>query len=669
MSNAQVRLVIFRRSSEQKNSIRNQANEFKLKKTIVLKITQLSLARGVRLLIKEANVTLFPGDKVGLVGPNGSGKSTLLAAIRGELLQESGDFSIPSDWIVAHVAQEAEASDSSAHDYVIAGDVEWVQLKKILDHPQSHSADELGDAQVRFEEINGYAAPSRAAELLSGLGFSITQQMQAVTNLSGGWRMRLSLARALMQRSQLLLLDEPTNHLDLDAVLWLEDWLTRYQGALLLITHDRDFLDAVCGHIWHVNQQTITAYRGNYSTFEVTRAERLALQQNEFIKQQRTIAHMESYIERFRAKATKARQAQSRIKALERMTRISSAHVDSPFTFRFVKPNHEPKQLFSLDRVDVGYAADNPIVKSIEWSCWYGDRIGLLGANGAGKSTLLKAIAGRNPVLNGVIHFAQHLKLGYFTQYQIDSLRLDQSPLWHMIQIDSQAKEQSLRDFLGGFDFRGDQVNAKVAPFSGGEKARLALALIVYQKPNLLLLDEPTNHLDIDMREALAEALMDYEGGLIVVAHDRHLLRATADKLMIVTDGALSDFEGDLDDYRDWVLKRTKGGSTTSSDQPNINETTADRKAKKRSDADARRRSSELRKPIEKRIAALEKELHPLQKEKAELDAWLAGEGAYATEHKAKLAQVVKRQGELVTAIESLEEKWLAEQVALEAAA
>jgi ATP-binding cassette, subfamily F, member 3 len=634
----------------------------------MLRIENLTLARGARQLFADANATLFPGNKVGLVGANGAGKSSLFAAITHELLPERGDISVPSEWLVGEVEQEIDATDEAALNFVLAGDDEWCKLKQILDEPSVHDAHTLGEAQARFEEINGYAAPSRAAELLAGLGFSTAQQAASVSNLSGGWRVRLALARALMQRSQLLLLDEPTNHLDLDAVMWLEEWLRRYPGALLIITHDRDFLDAVCDHIWHLHQSTITSYRGNYSTFEVTRAERLALQQAQFNQQQRQIAHIQSYIDRFRAKATKAKQAQSRIKTLERMKLIANAHVDSPFQFQFRPPQHEPKQLFSLDKVNVGYQTsdgDKTILQGVEWSCWWGERIGLLGANGAGKSTLLKTIAGALPSLGGKLHFAQHLKLGYFTQHQIDSLRMDQSPLWHLQQLAPDEKEQSHRDFLGGFDFRGDRVTTAVEPFSGGEKARLALALIVYQRPNLLLLDEPTNHLDIDMREALAEALQDYEGALIVIAHDRHLLRATTDKLMLVSDGALKEMDGDLDDYRDWVLSRSKQAVAQTSENASLD--SVDRKAERRNQAEARQRLAEQRKPIEKRIAQIEKKMTPLQADKAALDAWLASEAAYTPSEKTKLAQSVKRQGEVTQLLEALEEEWLIAQEALEA--
>ena len=477
--------------------------------------------------------------------------------------------------------------------------------------------------------------------------------------------MRLNLAQALMCRSDLLLLDEPTNHLDLDAVLWLEEWLRRYEGTLLLITHDRDFLDAVVDTIVHVDDGTLVVYGGNYSLFERERAAKLALTQSAYAKQQRQIAHLRSYIDRFRAKATKARQAQSRIKALERMEVIAPAHVDSPFSFAFAPGDAGARQLVRLEDATLGYPGAAPVLTGVDWSVLSGARIGLLGANGAGKSTLLKALAGTLVPLSGERSAAQQLRLGYFAQHQVEQLRLDQSPLWHLARLEPQTREQELRDYLGGFDFRGDMATAAVARFSGGEKARLTLALIVRARPNLLLLDEPTNHLDIEMREALTEALQDYGGALIVVAHDRHLLRATVDELWLVADGTLAPFDGDLDDYRSFVLERARRASRGDA-APETARPSVERRAQRREEAQARQRRADARKPLLERQAALEADLARLGAEKASLDAWLALAEAYDEAAKPKLVATLERAGELTWTLARLEAEWLELAEALE---
>ncbi|MFI4951961.1 MAG: ABC-F family ATP-binding cassette domain-containing protein, partial [Burkholderiales bacterium] len=562
----------------------------------MLRLSNLTLARGSKRLLEGASLTVHPGHKVGLIGANGSGKSSLFALLRGELAPDAGDVALPPAWVIAHVAQETPAVTAPAIDYVLDGDAELRQVQRALRHAEAaadidpHAGGErIAELHHRFEVIGGYSARARAAALLAGLGFGAAHQSDPVASFSGGWRMRLNLAQALMCRSDLLLLDEPTNHLDLDAVLWLEDWLARYPGALLLIAHDRDFLDAVVTEIAHLDGSKLRMYTGNYAQFERERALSLALQHSAYVKQQKQIAHLRSYIDRFRAKATKARQAQSRIKALERMELISAAHVDSPFSFEFPATDIQARQLVKLDHATLGYGA-KPILADVDWAVLAGARIGLLGPNGAGKSTLLRAIAGELAPIAGARLAAQGLSIGYFAQHQVEQLRLDENALWHLQQIEPGTREQVLRDFLGGFDFRGDRVNAPVREFSGGEKARLTLALLVRQRPNLLLLDEPTNHLDIDMREALTEALQDYTGALIVVAHDRHLLRATADELWLVADGRLAQFDGDLDDYRQWVLtgrdREASAGSADASAAP-------DRKAQKRAEAQARQRLSE----------------------------------------------------------------------------
>ncbi len=474
--------------------------------------------------------------------------------------------------------------------------------------------------------------------------------------------MRLNLARALMCRSDLLLLDEPTNHLDLDAVLWLEDWLRAFPGAVVLVTHDREFLDAVARAIVHVDGTRLVAYAGNYSAFEAQRSARLALQHAAYEKQQRVVAHLEAFITRFRAKATKASQAQSRIRALEKLERIAAAHVDSPFSFEFRAPPEKPRQLFRIEEASLGYEG-RPVLEGVEWSEQPGDAIGILRPNGAGKSTLLKSIVGNLPLISGELHRAQGLRVGYFAQHQVDQLRVDESALWHMGRLASGEREQVLRDFLGGFDFRGDQVTQKVASFSGGEKARLALALIVWQRPNLLLLDEPTNHLDIEMRESLAQALTGFEGALVVVAHDRALLSAATDQWMLVADGKVAPFEGDLDDYKEWSKQyhraREGRGDARDSTAPN-------RREERRAQATQRQRESQVRKPFEKRLAQIEGELAELQAEGSRSEAWLASTEAYEEGRREELAQALKRRAEIAERTSKLEDDWLWVQAEME---
>ncbi len=620
----------------------------------MLRLAGITLARGARVLLKDASLTVFPGHKVGLVGPNGAGKTSLFSLVRGELHQDAGEVEYPQRWVVAHVAQELESLERPALDFVMDGDLELREVEAAI--REAEAAHEEGEKaallHARYDEIGGYAAKSRAQALMSGLGFGPEAESANVATFSGGWRMRLNLARALMCRSDLLLLDEPTNHLDLDAVMWLEDWLKAYPGALLLITHDREFLDAVVGTIVHVDGQVLTSYAGNYSAFERQRAERLAQQQAAHEKQVRTRAHLQAFIDRFRAKATKARQAQSRIKALEKLEDIAEAHIDSPFTFAFRSPPVKPKLLFRVAEADAGYGS-KAVLSGVEWSVYFGEAIGLLGPNGAGKSTLLKTIVGDLEPVAGEIIRSPDLRIGYFAQHQVEKLRLEESAMLHLARLAPGVREQDLRDFLGGFDFRGDQVFQTVATFSGGEKARLALALIVWERPNLLVLDEPTNHLDIEMREALAQALQDFEGTLIVVAHDRHLLEAATDEWWLVADGKVAPFEGDLDDYREWSKQYRSRG------RPEAREGAVDRKAQKRAEAEARQRTADAKKPFEKRIRALEKAMDPLQKEQAALDAWLASEEAYAEGNRELLSEKSRRHGEVAASLAKLEEDWL----------
>jgi ATP-binding cassette, subfamily F, member 3 len=630
----------------------------------VLRIGDITLRRGARVLLSNASMNVHPAQKVGLVGANGSGKSSLFALIRGELHADAGDVDIPPRWVLAHVAQETPAVDRPALEFVMDGDEELREVERDIAAAENEGGERLANLHARYDEIGGYQARSRAQTLLAGLGFSEEAQARSVATFSGGWRMRLNLARALMCRSDLLLLDEPTNHLDLDAVLWLEDWLKAFTGAVILITHDREFLDAVVEAIVHVENERLNAYTGNYSAFEEQRAARLAQQQFSYEKQQRAIAHLEAFITRFRAKATKARQAQSRIRALEKLERIAAAHVDSPFSFEFRAPTEKPRQLFRLEDASLGYGS-TPVLSDVEWSVHPGDAIGLLGPNGAGKSTLLKSIVGDLPLLAGKLHRAQGLRIGYFAQHQVDQLRLDETPMWHMAKLAPGEREQLFRDYLGGFDFRGNQVTQKIASFSGGEKARMALALIVWQRPNLLLLDEPTNHLDIDMREALAQALTDFEGALIVVAHDRALLSAATDQWMLVADGKLSPFEGDLDDYKEWAKQyhRSRDGRRDARDDGAQN-----RKQERRLEAAQRQREAEVRKPFEKKLAAVETELKSLETEALELEKWLATSEAYEEAQREQLQVATRRRGEVAARIAQLEEDWLWNQAEVERA-
>ena len=626
----------------------------------MLQFTDLSLRRGPRLLLSGASLTIYPGQKVGLVGANGSGKSSLFALLRGELHADTGDCSIPSGWELAHVAQHTPDSSEPAIEFVLDGDRELRHIQAEL-----AAADAAGDGlrhgelAGRLESIDGYGAESRAGRLLHGLGFAPGEERRPVNSYSGGWRMRLALARTLMCRSDLLLLDEPTNHLDLDAVIWLEGWLKTYRGTLILISHDRDFLDAVVGHTLHLEQGRLTLYAGNYSAFERQRAERLAQQQSAYERQQREVAHIHRFVERFRAKATKARQAQSRIKALERMELIAPAHVDSPFHFGFEAPTHLPHPLLRLDAVDAGYPG-RPILKGVGLTLTPGDRIGLLGRNGAGKSTLVKVLAGDLAPTAGRRETAQDLKIGYFAQHQLEQLRLDESPLKHLQRLEPKTTEQALRDYLGGFGFAGDRCLGPVAPLSGGEKARLVLALLIRQRPNLLLLDEPTNHLDLEMRHALSEALQEYEGALVLVSHDRHLLRVTADTLLLVDSGGVAPFDGDLDDYPAWLAARDP--DREGARPPAEAREGGDRKQQRRQAADVRKALQ----PLRNRLQALEQRLAGLEARRHELTAALALPEVYAPEAKPRLLALMDESQRVAAELATAEAEWLEVGEALE---
>jgi len=634
----------------------------------LISLSQLSLQRGGKPLFDNVSLTVHPGWKVGVIGANGCGKSSLFALLRNELHPDAGDLSLPARWTVAHVAQETPALPDPALEFVLDGDAELRQIERDLQLAEAaHDGTRQAELHACFDAIGGYRARARAGKLMAGLGFAPNQLEQPVAEFSGGWRVRLNLARALMCRSDLLLLDEPTNHLDLDAVLWLEQWLRAYPGTLLLISHDRDVLDSVVSHIAHIDQQRITLYSGGYADFEDQRAARLALQQAAYDKQQREIAHLESFITRFRAKATKARQAQSRIKALERMERIAAAHVDSPFDFRFAPPERLPNPLVTLENAAAGYA-DRPVLERVKLTLNPGTRLGLLGRNGAGKSTLIKLLAGILPPLTGRIETGQGLAIGYFAQHQLEQLRPDWSPLQHLQQPDERVSDQELRNFLGGFGFAGDQALAPAAPFSGGEKARLALALLVWQRPNLLLLDEPTNHLDLDMRHALTLALQDYQGALIVVSHDRHLLRTVTDDFLLVADGRTQPFDGDLDDYRNWLneQQRVVNRDTPSRSDGNGNSIVA-RREQKRQDAERRQQLTIQRKPLDQQIRQIEKRMDALHQEQKNLDTALADAASYDEANKNRLKEWLLRKGEVDRKLAALETEWLEIQEAIEA--
>ncbi|WAK01927.1 ATP-binding cassette domain-containing protein [Methylobacter sp. YRD-M1] len=626
----------------------------------MLNFRNISLRRGARVLFANASFTIHKGQKVGVTGANGVGKSSLFALLRNELHLDEGDFSMPPGLEIAHVAQETPAVGCSAIDYVIDGDRELRRLQQQLAAAEQ-ADDGLKQAQLHamLDTIGGYSAQARASRLMSGLGFMPEQEQNPVSSFSGGWRMRLNLAQALMCRSDVLLLDEPTNHLDLDAVIWLQDWLCKYPGTLLLISHDRDFLDAITDHIVHIEQNKAEIYTGNYSAFERMRAEKLAQQQAAYLKQQREIAHMQSFVERFKAKATKARQAQSRIKALERMELIAQAHVDSPFDFSFPAPGRMPNPLLTLEKADIGYG-QKCVIEQASLSISPGDRIGLLGPNGAGKSSLIKVLAGTMLPLSGVRREADALRIGYFAQHQLEQLRLDESPLWHLQKLDNQATEKDLRNFLGGFDFQGDKVLEPVKPFSGGEKARLVLAMLVYQNPNLLLLDEPTNHLDLEMRHALSVALQDYEGAIVVVSHDRHLLRSVTDQLLLVADGKARPFDGDLEDYRLWLAEQKKGEEKPAADATPM----VSRKDQRKLEAERRQKFKPLYDALKKAEQAVEK----YHAEQRQLEQLLADPAIYADSEKERLKKLMERKVQVDKALEEAEAAWMEAEEKLEEA-
>ncbi|MFV5455102.1 ATP-binding cassette domain-containing protein [Acinetobacter towneri] len=632
----------------------------------MIQLDQVSLRRGGRVLFQKASMQIHPGWKVGLTGINGAGKSSLFAALLGSLTPDEGTLSRPQGWTVAHMAQEVKALDLPAIDFVLSGDEEYWNIQQQLQHPEQLNNDQLAHLHGHFDEIHGYTAPAKAAQLMAGLGFMEHQNSLAVSSFSGGWRMRLNLARTLMSRSELLLLDEPTNHLDLDAILWLEDWLKAYAGTLVLISHDRDFLDAITDHILHIENSELTLYTGNYSTFETTRSERLAQYQQAYEKQLETRAHLQKYIDRFKAKATKARQAQSRIKQLERMQLLAPAHVDTPFTFSFREPTKMSSPLLTLEQVSIGYA-DKVIASKINLQITPTSRIGLLGMNGAGKSTLIKSLVGELALLAGTRKASELLNIGYFAQHQMDALDDSASPMLQLARIaDKKISEATLRAFLGSFGFSGERMDTPCESFSGGERARLALALIVWQRPNVLILDEPTNHLDLDMRHALTMALQDYEGAVVLVSHERQLIASVCDDLLLVHAGQCTEFEGDLQDYAQWLrqaradmLKQGTSNTAPSNPSPVVENKTnlvkVDKEAQRKLAAQRREQTRPIRKNIEKYEAQIEK----IQPRLTEIETELADPALYDANRKDDLLKLMNEQNDLKTKLAQAEEQML----------
>ena len=618
-------------------------------------------------MLENVNLTVQPGQRVAIVGANGAGKSSLFKLLLGQLAAEQGGASLPGGCRIAHMAQEVEASARSARDFILDGDFELRRLERELAEAEARGDDHaIAHAHGELDLHEAWSAPRRAEALLRGLGFADSDAERPVSAFSGGWRIRLNLAQALMRPSDLLLLDEPTNHLDLDACLWLENWLRRYSGTLLFISHDRDFMDRVATHLVHFDQKKLVLYTGNYSAFEVQRSERLAQQQAGFERQQARIAEIQRFIDRFKAKATKAKQAQSRVKALERMERIAPAHVDSPFSFEFPMADKVSNPLLSIRHGVAGHG-DTAILRNINVTLLPGSRIGLLGPNGAGKSTFMDALRGTGTLLAGERTCGEHLAIGYFAQHQLESLDLDASPFLHLQRLAPRASEQQVRNFLGGFDFHGDEALSPIRSFSGGEKARVALAIIAWQKPNLLLLDEPTNHLDLEMRQALTMALQNFDGAIVVVSHDRHLLRNTVDQFWLVSDGAVQEYDGDLEDYERWLAERRKDD-----DEPPKREvveqaaenkvatgatalTADERKARKRQEAELRQKLS----PWRKKQGNLEARMEQLQQELAGVEQELSDPAIYDDSAKVKLKELLAQQTGLKRELDDVEAEWL----------
>ncbi len=640
----------------------------------MIEFKEVSVRRDGRVLFDNASFQIHPQQKVGLTGNNGTGKSSLFATLLGELSADMGEISIPTDWQKAHMAQEVASTDMRAIDYVLAGDEEWYQINHKINNTDSLADDEIGTLYQRFDEIDGYRTPSKAAQILSGLGFTTSQHELLVGDFSGGWRMRLNLARTLMCRADVLMLDEPTNHLDLDAIIWLEEWINNFSGMVLLISHDQRFLDACISHILHIENQTVTLYTGNYSQFVRTRSERLAQQQQAFEKQEAAKAHMQDYIRRFRAKASKAKQAQSRIKQLERMADLSAVMIDNPFSFSFYAPDITPLQLISLHNASLGYG-ENTLLSNINIEITSDTRLGLLGMNGAGKSTLIKGLVGELPLLSGEHRVSEKLTMGYFNQHQMDILDDEASPLEMLKRLAEDERETVLRTFLGSFDFKGDRINTPSKLFSGGERARLTLALIVWQRPNILILDEPTNHLDLQMRQALTVALQGFEGAVVLVSHDREMIANVCDELYLVNNGQVTAFEGDLDDYSKWLKESRKVSDQAANQLAKANKigknkqnqesqlaTSTSKEALRKQKAQQRQKTA----PIRKQIAQLEKQLEQQQHQLSEIEKQLTDNSLYEESRKNDLLSLLDKQKTLQQQANENEELLLIAMQALE---
>lgn len=631
----------------------------------MLRLLNLALMRGTRLLYAHANLIASPGERIGLVGPNGCGKSTLFAAILGDLAPEDGELETPPHERIAHVAQSFTVEDISCIDCVLSGHAPLMNAKAALKRAEA-SGDEMALAAAHSElaEVNEGAVVAQAKAILAGLGFAEADSFRKVHDFSGGWRNRIQLARALMRPADLLLLDEPTNHLDIDSLIWLENWLRRVEATVIIISHDREFLDRSVNTIWSVEDGTICRYAGNYSQFELARIEKLRAQEFARRAYETQAAHLTSFIERFRAKASKARQAQSRIKMLEKLQAVEPVRAKREWRFNFLKPLRLPEHLVDGENLKIGYG-DKVVLSGVSFSIRSGERIGILGVNGAGKSTLVKAIVGELTPMSGELRRGQGLEIGYFAQHQLDQLRMDETPLEHLRHLAPDAREQELRDFLGTYRFSGDFAEAKVAPMSGGEKARLALALIAWKKPNLLVLDEPTNHLDMETREALTMALSTYEGAVLLVSHDRHLLRAVTDELWLVHEGRKEVFEGDLDDYAKIVLDHRRVTAAEAraehqADKAARNEAQpVNNKEARRLAAQERARIAELRKPLKKELEKVEREMNALSEKLKALDTQLADPAFYNGADQGKVAQTLREHGELAPKVEALEMHWL----------